>query len=155
MWVGSSPTGPIQWIYREWVQELGFSEDCNNWAWSWVDWITNIWGEVWNFILGLDPKTGYSYCFFSAWLQKLFRMVQTATVFPKLIFRPFFPGTFLTLYTSFSLMLAFHFVDMQVFTWVLVPSAALSNFLWVAATKVVLFRGHFLINVARSLAVGV
>ena len=30
MWVDSSPTDPVQGICREWVQELGFSEDCNN-----------------------------------------------------------------------------------------------------------------------------
>ena len=109
---------------------------------------------MWNFILGLDPKTSY-YCFFSVWLLKLFRMVQTATVFPKLIFRPLFPGRFLTLYTSFSLILALHLLIMQIVIWVLVPSTAFSNFLWVATTKVVLFRGHFLINAARLLAVDI
>ena len=117
--------------------------------------MTNTWGEVWNFILGLDPRTGSSYCFFSAWLQKLSRMVQTAAVFPKSNFSSPFPRGCLILYISFSLILALHLLIMQVATRMLVPSAASSNFLWVAATKVVLFKGHFLINVARSLVVGI
>ena len=85
-WVGSSPTGLVQWICREWVQELSFSEDCNNWTWSQVDWITNTWGEVWSLILEPNLRTNYSYCFFNAWLQELSRMILTTTVFPKSIF---------------------------------------------------------------------
>ena len=61
----------------------------------------------------------------------------------------------LMLYTSFPLILAINLLIMQVATWVPIPSAAFFNLLWVAANKVVLFRGHFLINAARSSAVGI
>ena len=52
------------------------------------------------------------------------------------------------------MILALNLLIMQVATWVLVPSATFLNFLWVAATNIVLFRGHFLINAARLLGVG-
>ena len=81
--------------------------------------------------------------------------MQTTTVFPTSSFLIPFPRGFLTLYTPFSLILALHLLIMQVATRVLVPSAAFPNFLWVAATKVVLFRGHFLINATKSLVVGI
>ena len=58
-------------------------------------WITNTWGEVCNFLLGLDPRIVTSSWFFSAWLQKLSRMVQIATVFLQSIFDPPFLEGFL------------------------------------------------------------
>ena len=39
--------------------------------------------------------------------------------------------------------------------WVLAPSTVFFNLLWVAATKVILFRSHFLINTVRSSIVGI
>ena len=81
--------------------------------------------------------------------------MQTATVFPTSSFSIPFPRRFLTLYTPFSLILALHLLIMQVATWVLVPSTAFPNFLWVAATKAILLRGHFLINAAKSLVMGI
>ena len=53
------------------------------------------------------------------------------------------------------MILALHLLIMQVVTRVLVPSAAFPNLLWVAVTKTVLLRGHFLINAARSLVVSI
>ena len=82
--------------------------------------------------------------------------MQTATVLsffssPALFSRsPIFGGS-LTLYTSFQSILTLQLLIMQVITRVLVPSATFPNPLWVAATKAALFRGHFLINVARTL----
>ena len=63
-------------------------------------------------------------------------------------------GGFLTLYTSSSFILALHLLIMQDATSVLVSSAAFSNFLWVAATKVYYSGGYFLINAARSFSCG-
>ena len=60
-------------------------------------------------------------------------------------------GGSLSLYISFQSILAFHLLIMQVITRVFVPSATFPNPLWVAATKTALFRGHFLINVAKTL----
>ena len=70
-------------------------------------------------------------------------------------FRPPIPGGLLTLYTSSPRILALHLLIMQVATWVFVSSATFFNLLWVAATKVILFKGHFLINAARSSAMGI
>ena len=66
----------------------------------------------------------------------------------------FFSGGFLTLYIPFELILALHLLIMHVATRVVIPSAAFSNFLWVAATKVYYPGGHFLINAARSFSCG-
>ena len=60
-------------------------------------------------------------------------------------------GGSLTLYTSFQSILTLHLLIIQVITRVLILSATFPNLLWVAATKAALFRGHFLINVARTL----
>ena len=53
-----------------------------------------------------------------------------------------------------QLILALHLLIMQVTSRVLVPTAAFPNLLWVAATKAALFRGHFLINAARTFSCG-
>ena len=45
--------------------------------------------------------------------------------------------------------------DLESIQTYIIPSAAFSNFLCVAATKVVLFMDHFLINAARSLAMDI
>ena len=81
--------------------------------------------------------------------------MQIATVFLLFSFFFSFLEGFLHYISPFSLILALHLLIMQVATWVLVPSAAFPNLLWVAATKIVLFRGHFLINAARLLGVGI
>ena len=80
-----------------------------------------------------------------------------ATTVSSFFFLPlFFPrspilGGSLTLYTSFQSILTLHLLIMQVITQVLIPLATFPNPLWVAATKAALFRGHFLINAARTL----
>ena len=92
-----------------------------------------------------------------AWLQRFQRWYKLLQYSLFLIPDPFFSfffsftGGFLTLYIPFQLILAFHLLIMQVTTWMLVLSAAFPNLLWVAATKVALFKGHFLINAARTL----
>ena len=82
--------------------------------------------------------------------------MQIATVFsfffpPAPFFSSLILGGSLTLYTSFQSILALYLLIMQVITWVLVPSATFPNPLWVAATKITLFKGHFLINAVRTL----
>ena len=80
-----------------------------------------------------------------------------ATTVSSFFFLPlFFPrspilGGSLTLYTSFQSILTLHLLIMQVITQVLIPLATFPNPLWVAATKAALFKGHFLINAARTL----
>ena len=55
------------------------------------------------------------------------------------------------LYTSFQSILTLHLLIVQAITRVLVLLATFPNPLWVAATKAILFRGLFIINVARML----
>ena len=62
---------------------------------------------------------------------------------------------FLTLYIPLQSILALHLLTMQVTTRVLVPSATFPNLQLVATTNTALFRGHFLINAARTLVVGI
>ena len=82
--------------------------------------------------------------------------MQTATASSFFSLPVIFPrspilGGSLTLYTSLQSILALHLLIVQVTTRVLVPSATFPNPLWVAATKAALFRGHFLINAAKTL----
>ena len=102
------------------------------------------WSEDWFFFLVLQSL-----------VTKTFQDGTNSNRLPSINLLSCIPGGFLMLYTSFLLILALDLLIMQVTTWVFIPSAAFSNFLWVAATKVILFRGHFLINVARSLVVGI
>ena len=102
------------------------------------------WSEDWFFFLVLQSL-----------VTKAFQDGTNSNRLPSINLLSCIPGGFLMLYTSFLLILALDLLIMQVTTWVFIPSAAFSNFLWVAATKVILFRGHFLINVARSLVVGI
>ena len=39
---------------------------------------------MWNFVLGLGPRTGYSYYFFSAWLQRFSKRMQNYSRLPYL-----------------------------------------------------------------------
>ena len=71
------------------------------------------------------------------------------SVFPIFQMNPLILGGSLTLYSIFFLILTFHLLIMQATTWVLVPLDTLPNFLWVAETKTVLFRGLLHINAAR------
>ena len=96
--------------------------------------------------------------FFSTRLQRFPKSCKLLLSSPFFLFL-FFASPFrspilggsLTLYTSFQSILALHLLIMQVINRVLVPSATFPNPLWVAATKTALFRGHFLINAARTL----
>ena len=57
----------------------------------------------------------------------------------------------LSLYITFQSILTLHLLIVQATIWVLIPSAIFPNPLWVAATKVALFMGPFIINAARTL----
>ena len=107
----------------------------------------------------LYPRAWFEGWFFFLVLQclvtKAFQDGTNSNRLPSINFSCPIPGGFLTLYTSFPLILALHLLIMQVATWVLIPSATFSNFLWVAATKVILFKGHFLINAVKSLTVSI
>ena len=107
----------------------------------------------------LYPRAWFEGWFFFLVLQclvtKAFQDGTNSNRLPSINFSCPILGGFLTLYTSFPLILALHLLIMQVATWVLVPSATFSNFLWVAATKVILFRGHFLINAVKSLTMSI
>ena len=62
-------------------------------------------------------------------------------------------GTFYILYRPFHIIWALHLLIIQTSTWASVPSDAFTSSLWVAVTKVTLFRGLLLINAARRVVV--
>ena len=100
-------------------------------------------------ILGLCPRMDYSSSrFFGASRSKLSRVLRTAIPPPPC-------ETSIVIYPSTPFILTVHLLIIQVATWVLVPSNAFLNLLWVTADKVTLFRGHSFINVARQPAVGI
>ena len=61
----------------------------------------------------------------------------------------------LTLYSSLWTILVLHLLVINAYTWVHVPSATLSDVLWVAVTQIALFRGFVHINGVKMLAVGI
>ena len=77
----------------------------------------------------------------------VFSFFSLPTPFP---WSPILKGS-LSLYISFQLILTLYLLIVQAITRVLIPSATLSNLLWVAATKATLFRSPFINNVARTL----
>ena len=116
------------------------------------------WVQVWNVVPECLVRGVWcsSSSTFSTRLPWFFKTMQIAAVFSFFsLLLPFsrsliLGGSF-PLYTSFQLILTLHLLIVQAITRVLVPSATFPNPLWVAATKTVLFRGHFLINVAKTL----
>ena len=82
------------------------------------------------------------------------RIVQIATVFSLLISGSLFHDGFLLLYSPLQMILAFHLLIIQAYTWVSVPLDTLSGVLWVIVANVALFRGPVHINAAKKLTAG-
>ena len=80
-------------------------------------------------------------------------MVQIAILLFLSPFRSPFHEESSTLYSFFWIIFTLHLLIIWTLTWVLVPSATSTNFLWVAVAKVALFRGLLHINAASKLAV--
>ena len=85
-----------------------------------------------------------------------YAFIQWILAFFSLPF-PFLPSSLLgdsyILYRLSFIIWALHLLIIQTPTWAPVPSDALTNSLWVAVTKVALFRGLLPINTARRVAV--
>ena len=98
------------------------------------------------------PRSFLFLLLLQCFVTKVSKIIPIALVFPP---QSRFLGGLLTLYIPFQLILALHLLIMQVTSQVLVSSTAFLNLLWVATTKAALFKGHFFINVARILVVGI
>ena len=147
------PNGPNTInLVEEWAQKLGLSESCNSWTWSDGDGMIKRTGEGRKFYPWASSKDWFFFLVLWWLATEAFGGGKSCD---RLFSSSLLPGGPFTLYISFSLILAVHLLVVQVATWVLVPFAAFFNLLWVAATKVILFRGHFFINAVRSSAVGI
>ena len=71
---------------------------------------------------------------------------------PPLSLSPFLGDSYIWYRPSF-IILVLHLLIIQTPTWAPVPSDALTSSLWVAMTKVTLFRGFLFINAARRVVV--
>ena len=75
------------------------------------------------------------------------------SLFSPLFFRPLLLRDPYILYRPSFIIWALHLLIIQTPTWAPIPSNALTSSLWVAVTKVVLFRGLLFINAARRVVV--
>ena len=146
-----SPTDPLQWIYRKWVQELGFDG-------------ATVCSEVMDDRVGakntkLDgltiqgkerPIQGYE---FPYGLTHQEHDGESVPLFPGK--KPPSCGRSLALYISFCSILILYLLVIHVHTWVHVPSTTPSDALWAVVTQIALSRGHVHINGARMLAVSI
>ena len=116
------------------------------------------WVQAWNvvpgcFVGGAWYSSSSTFNTRFLWFSKT---MQTAAVFsffslPLPFSRsPILWGS-LPLYISFQSILTLHLLIVQAITRALGPSTTFPNPLWVAATKVILFRGPFIINAVRML----
>ena len=85
-------------------------------------------------------------CSSKYWMRMVTGVLEIATVPSLLIPESSLHGGFLLLYSTLWTILAFHLLIIQAYTWVPVPSDTLSGVLWVAVTKVALFRSLVRIN---------
>ena len=134
-------------LVKKWAKEQGLSEDFfKGLAGSLGSGIIKGVEERWKSILGLSLRMNSSSSQFSDASRPGLSAVLR-TVLPCEISIVIYPPT--------PFILTVHLLIMQVTTWVLVPSSAFLNLLWVAADKVTLFRGHSFINAARLPAAGI
>ena len=85
-------------------------------------------------------------CYSKYWMRMVTRVLEITTMPSLLIPGSSLHGGFLLLYSPFWTILPFHLLIIQTSTWVPVPSDTLSGVLWVAVTKVALFRSLVRIN---------
>ena len=139
------PMSQIQWIYSEWVKELGL-----------MIWITANIELNDNQIqtrcidinrLSVPGDRNYIY-----WLQLNTETIWTTTMFSFSFFRSFLHDESFTLYILIWIIFTLHLLIIRTLTWVLVLLDTLSGFLWVVVAEVVLFRGLLHINAARKVA---
>ena len=84
------------------------------------------------------------------------RTMNFCSSVPSLLFSFFPPSPLLRTYILYRpsfIIWALHLLIIQTPTWALVPSDTLISSLWVAVTKVALFRGILFINAVRRVAV--
>ena len=98
------------------------------------------------------PVQGGKICVW--WLLSNIGMVQIVILlFFSLLFRSPFHEESSTLYSLFWIIFTLYLLIIWTLTWVLVPSATFPNSLWVAVTKVALFRRFLHKNATSKVAV--
>ena len=137
------PTDLLQWIYRKWVQGLGFDETTVN--------IGVGDGRVGAKNTEVDRLTIRG----NELLVRGYEFPSGLCPFPPREPKPPSYGRSLALCISFWSILILHLLVIHTHTWVHVPSATPSNTLWAVETQIVLSRGHVHINGVRTLAVGI
>ena len=142
---------PLQWICREWVQELGFDETTVD-----VD------GEderVGIKNTGMDGLTVRGNGFLAQWYELPSGLIhqrhEGGTCASPPHKAPPSCGRSLTLYGSLRSILILHLLVILAHTWVRVPSVTPSDVLWAAVTQIALFRGHVYISGVGMLAMGI
>ena len=144
---------PLQWICREWVQELGFDETTVN-----VDGKDDRVG-IKN--TGIDGLTVWGNRLLTRWYELPSSLIHQrheggacASPPPSPHEAPPFCGRSLTLYGSLRSILILHLLVILAQTWVRVLSAAPSDVLWATVTQIALSRGHVYISGVRMLVMG-
>ena len=145
---------PLQWICREWVQELGFDETT----------IDVEGGDDWVGIknTGMDGLPVRGNELLARWYELPFGLIHQrheggtwVSFIPPPLPAPFFVGDLSPYMVFFQSILILHLLVILAHTWVHVPSAAPSDVLWAAVTQIALFRGHIYISGAKMLIVGI
>ena len=148
------PADPLQWICREWVQELGFDETTINAKVRddrvgtkniELDGLTIRGKEL--LVRGYEFSYGLIHQEHDGGICAPPPREQNPAPLPC--------GRSLTLYSSLWSILVLHLLVIHAYTWVHIPSATPSNVLWAVMTQIALSRGHVHINGARMLAVGI
>ena len=148
------PADPLQWIYRKWVQELGFDETTVNAEVrddrvgaknTELDGLTIRGNEL--LVRGYEFPSGLIHQEHDGGICAPPPRVQNPAPLPC--------GRSLTLYSSLWSILVLHLLVIHTHTWVHVPLAIPSDILWAVVTQIALPRGYVHINGDRMLAMGI
>ena len=152
--MGSGLGGPIQWICKEPVQELGFDETTTC--------VESGDGRVGIKNTRMDGLLVWGNELLARWYELPSGVIHQRHVggtwvsfIPPPLPAPFFVGDLSPYMVFFRSILILHLLVILAHTWVHVPLAAPSDVLWAAVTQIALSRGHVYVSGARMLAVGI
>ena len=152
-WWDLGQADPLQWICREWVQELGFDETT-------VD-VEGGDDRVGIKNTGMDGLMVRGNELLTRWYELPFGLIHqrpkggTWASPPPPKEPPFFCGDLLPYMVLLLSILILHLLVILAHTWVHIPSATIYDVLWAVVTQIALSRGHVYINGARMLVVGI
>ena len=143
------PVDQLQWICREWIQELGFNEFDNRAVSTKGMWASH---DLDGLMIRGDELTIRGCELLSNLIKQSTKGDESFSPSGR---PPPFYGRSLTLYSSLWTIMVLHLLVIHTYTWMHIPSATSSDILWVVVTQIALFRGHVHINKVRMLAVGI